>query len=87
MSTYFHPVKFFLCKGIVGFFVELFALGQVTLGKFTSAGQVPDLNMIFIFRFAYATTNGLYNSNKTFTRLNKHQIKNCLLYTSDAADE
>jgi hypothetical protein len=51
------PFQFLLCKRIVGFFVELFALGQMALGKFTSAGYVPDLDMVFVFRFSNAAPN------------------------------
>jgi hypothetical protein len=51
------PLQLLLSEWIVGFFVELFALGQMALGKFTSAGYVPDLDVVFVFRFSNAAPN------------------------------
>lgn len=53
----FHPVQLLLREWIVGFLVELFALGQVAFGKLAGAGYVPDLDEVFIFCFPNASPN------------------------------
>jgi hypothetical protein len=51
------PCGFLYCKRIVGFFVELFAFGQMALGKLAGAGYVPDLDKVFVFGFSNTSPN------------------------------